>query len=316
MFFDRQRMFHKRDRLRQLRAFCRAARLESITKAAESLGISQPAVSLHVRELENELEAILFDRSGPRISLTHAGKCLYEFAEPLVKGMDSLSVNFMEMLDDQITGHVHMAASHTGISFVLPPYFKRFRDRYPGVTLSVRTCQIHDGLKMLVGDEVEFAFGVGDSYTQDELDFHEVTTYQMVLIGAADHPLVGREAVSPQEAAAWPAIIPTPGTYGRQFADTATRQFGIDVKVAIEVGGWDVIKHYVESGLGIAVVPSLCVTESDRLSVIPIQKTLPYRSYGVFTRRGKFLTPPSRRLIEMLTPSPAHMETSTPGEER
>ena len=199
MFFERQRMFHKRDRLRQLRAFSRAARLESITKAAESLGISQPAVSLHVRELENELEAILFDRSGPRISLTHAGRCLYEFAEPLVKGMDSLSVNFMELLDDQVTGHVHMAASHTGVTLVLPPFFKRFRDRYPGVTLRVRSCQIVDGMKLLFGDEVEFAFGVGDSYAQDELDFHEITTYQMVLIAAKDHPLAGREAVSPHE---------------------------------------------------------------------------------------------------------------------
>ena len=315
MFFDRQRMFHKRDRLRQLRAFCRAARMESITKAAESLGISQPAVSLHVRELENELEAILFDRSGPRISLTHAGRCLYEFAEPLVKGMDSLSVNFMELLDDQVTGHVHMAASHTGVTLVLPPYFKRFRDRYPGVTLRVRSCQIVDGMKLLFGDEVEFAFGVGDSYAQDELDFHEITTYQMVLIAAKDHPLAGREAVSAQEAAAWPAIIPTPGTYGRQFSDTATRQFGIDVKVAIEVGGWDVIKLYVEAGLGIAVVPSLCVADCDSLSVIPLEKSLPSRSYGVFTRRGKFLTPPARRLIEMLTPSLAHRETSASGDD-
>ena len=314
MFFSRQRMFHKRDRLRQLRAFCRAARLGSITKAAESLGISQPAVSLHVRELENELEAILFDRSGPRISLTYAGKCLYEFAEPLVKGMDSLSVNFMEMLDDQITGHVHMAASHTGVSFVLPPYFKRFRDRYPGVTLSVRSCQIYDGVKLLLGDEVEFAFGVGDSYAQEEIDFHSVTTYQMVLIAGADHPLADRESVSPHEAAAWPAIVPTPGSHGRQYSDTATRQYGIDLKVAIEVGGWDTIKHYVVSGLGIAVVPSLCLSETDSLSVIPLQKNLPERSYGVFTRRGKFLTPPARRLVEMLTPSPAHLDAVAVGD--
>ena len=314
MFFDRQRMFHKRDRLRQLRAFCRAARLGSITKAAESLGISQPAVSLHVRELENELEAILFDRSGPRISLTFAGKCLYEFAEPLVKGMDSLSVNFMQMLDDQITGHVYIAASHTGVSFVLPPYFKRFRDRYPGVTLSVRSCQGYDGVKLLLSDDVEFAFGVGDAYAQDELDFHHVATFKMVLIGATDHPLASRESVSPQEAAAWPAIVPTPGSYGRQYADTASRQFGIDVKVAIEVGGWDAIKHYVGSGLGIAIVPSLCISETDRLSIIPLQKSLPNRSYGVYTRRGKFLTPPARRLVEMLTPSPAHLEAVAVGE--
>ena len=73
MAADRQRTYQRRDRLRQLRAFCHAAQLGSITAAAKSLGLTYPAVSLHVRELESEMEAILFDRDGSRIALTPAG---------------------------------------------------------------------------------------------------------------------------------------------------------------------------------------------------------------------------------------------------
>ena len=90
MVVDRKRIYHKRDRLRQLRAFCHAARSQSITRAAAELGITQSAVSMQVRELEHELEAVLFERSGPRISLSPAGEQLFAIAGPLVEAMDGL----------------------------------------------------------------------------------------------------------------------------------------------------------------------------------------------------------------------------------
>ena len=297
-----RRVYHKRDRLRQLRAFCQAARLESITQAAESLGLSQPAVSLHVRELENELEAILFDRSGARIALTPAGRRLYRLAEPLVKGMDDLSTSFLARLDIAISGQVHIAAGPVGAAFVLPPYVKRFRDAYPGIRLRVKNCLLDEGVKLLLDDEVELVLGVHDVYPENTLDYSELLPYDIVMITSLDHPLAGRDTVTLEEAAAWPAIVPPPGTYSRRFGETAAKRFGVDVKAVIEVGGWGPIKRYVESGLGISVVPSICITETDQLSVIPLKKYFPSRSFGVFTRRGKYLAPIARRFLRIIAP--------------
>ena len=302
MAIGRTRVYHKRDRLRQLRAFCNAARLGSITKAAVHLGLSQPAVSLHVRELENELEAVLFDRGGSGIRLTSAGETLYELARPLVKGMDSLSVNFMERIDDTVAGRLQLAASPVGAAFVLPPYVKRFRDRYPEVRLRVRNCRLSEGVKLLLEDEVEFMLGVKDPYPEDTLEYRQFLPYDIVLITAPEHPLAGRDSVSPEEASAWPAIVPAAGTYSRQSGETAAQQFGVDVKAVISVGGWGVIKRFVEAGLGISVVPSIAVSETDRLSIISLKEHFPTRSYGVFTRRGRFLTPPARRLLRLMIP--------------
>ena len=123
-----------------------------------------------------------------------------------------------------------------------------------------------------------------------------------MLITSLDHPLAGRDSVSPEEAAAWPAIVPAPGTYSRRFGETAARQFGVEIKAVIEVGGWGVIKRYVERGFGISIVPSLCVQETDRLSVIPLKKYFPSRSYGVFTRRRKFLASAARRFLRVIAP--------------
>ena len=302
MFIDRQRVYHKRDRVRQLRAFCHAARLGSITQAAVHLGLSQPAVSLHVRELENELQAVLFDRGASGIQLTSAGETLYELARPLVQGMDSLSVDFMESIDDNVSGRLQLAASVAGASVVLPPFIREFRDRYPGVRLRVRNCLLSEGVKLLLDDEVEFVLGVKDPYPEDTLEYRQILPYDIVLITSLDHPLAGRESVSPEEASAWPAIVPAPGSYSRQFGETAARQFGFDVTAVIRVGGWGVIKRYVEQGLGISVVPSISIQGTDRLSVIPLKEHFPTRSFGVFTRRGKFLTPPARRLLRLMIP--------------
>ena len=302
MTIDQGRAYHKRDRLRQLRAFCHAARLGSITQAAMHLGLSQPAVSLHVRELENELQAVLFDRGDSGIRLTSAGETLYDLARNLVKGMDSLSTDFMERIDDTASARLQVAASVAGASVVLPPFIRKFRDENPGVRLRVRNCLLSEGVKLLLDDEVEFVLGVKDPYPEESLEYRQILPYDVVLITSLEHPLAGRESVSPEEASAWPAIVAPPGTYSRQFGETAVRQLGFDVKTVIRVGGWGVIKRYVEQGLGISVVPSISIQGTERISVIPLKEYFPTRSFGVFTRRGKFLTLPARRLLRLMIP--------------
>ena len=302
MAVDRKRIYHKRDRLRQLRAFCHAARLSSITQAADSLGVSQPSVSIHVRELENELETVLFDRSSSGVALTRAGKRFFKLAEPLVQGMDELSGTLTERSDDATPDRIQLAASAVGAACVLPPYVRRFRDSCPEVLLEVKNCIQRQGLELLLDDEVEFVLGVKEPQPEDSLEFRQILPYEIVLITSVDHPLAGRKTVSPEEAGAWPAIVPAAGTYSRQFGDTAARQFGVDVKAVIEVGGWGVIKRYVEYGLGISVVPSISILESDRVAVIPLREYFPTRSYGVFTRRGRYLTPPAMQFLRLMIP--------------
>lgn len=302
MAVDRQRVYQRRDRLRQLRAFCHAAQLGSITAAAESLGLTYPAVSLHVRELEHEMEAILFDRDGSRIALTPAGEHLYELAKPLVQGMDGLPKSLMDQTEHRVSGHLQLAASVAGAANVLPQYIKRFREQHPGVRLHVRNCPLSEGMKLLLDGEVEFVLGAREPYSHEALEYREIQSYDIVLITSLDHPLAGRETVTPEELAALPVIVSPAGTYSRQFGESAARQFGVGVKVVVEVGGWGVIKRYVENGFGISIVPSISLHETDRLSVTPLREFFPSRSYGVFTRRGKRLTPPALRLLRLMIP--------------
>ena len=302
MAVDRKRIYHKRNRLRQLRAFCHAARLSSITQAAESLGVTQPAVSVHIRELENELEILLFDRSSAGIALTRPGKRFLELTEPLVRRIDELSVTLMEWVDGAAVDRIQLATTAVGAACVLPPYVKRFRDSCPHIPLQVRNCLLQEGLNLLLDDEVEFMLGAEDPDPDHSLEFRQILRYSIVLITSIDHPLAGRRTVSAEEVSAWPAIVPPAGTYSRQFGETAAWQHGVNIKEAIEVGGWGVIKRYVECGLGVSVVPSISILESDRVAVIPLKEYIPTRSYGVFTRRGQYLTPPVLRFLRLMIP--------------
>ena len=155
---------------------------------------------------------------------------------------------------------------------------------------------------ILSAGELDIVLGAREPLEGCALEYHEMLRYDIVLITSPDHPLAGRETVIPKEAAEWPAIVPPAGSYSRQFGETAAREFGIDVKAMLEVGGWGVIKRYVERGIGICVVPSICMHETDEVAVIRFEGHFRARSFGVYTRRGKALSAPARALLGLLIP--------------
>ena len=302
MAVRRQRIYHKRDRLRQLRAFCHAARFESISRSAEHLALTQPAVSLQVRELERELQAVLFERIGSRDALTPAGKRLYQLAMPLVETMDGLPDTLVGELGDSILGELRIAAGPGAVAFVLPRYIRRFRDQNPRVRLIVSTHRVGDALKLLSANEVDLAVGAERFGSEDSV-YYPAFSYELVLITALDHPLAGRQSVEPHEAAGYPAVVPHVGTYARKFGEALARQLGVELNIAVETRGWGVLQSYVEVGLGISVVPDFCVRESARLSVIPLREYTEPQSFGFFARRGHRLPPAAARLIEIVDPN-------------
>ena len=304
MAVSRRRIYHKRERLKQLRAFHHSANLNSMTQAAERLGLSQPAVSLHVRELEHELETALFDRSGPHIALTEAGEILYELVSPLVEGVDDLFINFAEELRDNPSGDIALGASHGAAAYVLPPLLKSFRDLYPGIRLHVRRCAVRDGFRLLLAGDIEFLTGPRESFpgksVEDKIAYHPMFHYDLVLITSPDHSLAGRESPTREEIADSPMIVPSAGTYSTRSGESAIREFNLEPNVAIEAGGWSTVKRYVEAGLGIAMIPSICVTAKDSLSVNFLRQHFKRASYGMYLRTDKSLSPIAERFVEFM----------------
>jgi DNA-binding transcriptional LysR family regulator len=289
------------NRLRQLRAFCQAAQTGSISKAAERLCVSQPSVSLLIKALEKDLGVLLFDRRGPRIDLTAAGQVLLETSLPLVEGMDHLPEVFAARLGEVGQGALDLAAGESTILYLLPDYVKRFSERYPNVKLHMHNVTGRDGLKMLRAGEVDFAVGSMID-VPDDMSYHPIFTYEPMLITSLDHPLAHRKKVTLEEVAPCGLILPPRHLSTWQIVDLVFHQHGLSYQVVLEAGGWEVIKKFVELGMGVSIVTSICLTGEEKLAAIPLSEYFPRRTYGVVMRKGKFLSPQACSFLELMDP--------------
>src|SRR3569623_2262957 len=153
------RFAYKADRLKPLRAVCQTARLGSVSRAAEALYVSQPAITLQLQALERELGVKLLERSGRRLVPTRAGDALYAMARPQVEGIDGLDGAFQEQLRGRDAGELDVAAGSSTILYLLPGIVDAFRQRQPGVRLRLHNVTGASGLDLLRSEAVDLAVG-------------------------------------------------------------------------------------------------------------------------------------------------------------
>ena len=304
-----QRLYKRYDYLKLLRTYCHAARLRSMSRAAEHLGSNQPAVSQRVRALEKELGVTLFKRRGPRISLSREGERLYAYAMPLVEGVDRLPATFAERHYGAAGNLLNIGAGQTSAAYLLPEYVEQFRQSCPGVRIEIRTGTGEQRLRWLRDFEVDIVVA-GVDVVPSGVDFHPVLDSKLVLITAEDHALAGRDSVALEEVAAYPFVGHSATLHASHLFETMLRLQGVAPDVVVEVDGWSMIANYVAAGVGISFVPDLCLTPHDRLWKITLDNAVAMRRYGVITRCDGMLATVARRFVEIMAsvPPDAHDE--------
>ncbi|AKH19470.1 LysR family transcriptional regulator [Sedimenticola thiotaurini] len=293
-------IYYKQNRLKQLRAFCHAARTGSISEAADKVFLSQPTVSLQIQALERELETVLFERRGPKIRLTPEGKILFKLAQPLVEGMDKLQETFIAQQGLLESGDLNIAAGESTILYVLPEPLKQFMEQHPKIRVKLHNVTGgRDGLSRLRADEADFAVG-SMLEVPDDIIYKPLVTYSPELIVPIGHPLAEIETITLKDIAPYGLILPPPSLTTWRMVDLVFRQHELKFKTGLEAGGWEVIKKYVELGMGISIVTDVCLTGEERLIKIPLNEYFPKRTYGIVLRRGKYLSPQAKRFIDMM----------------
>jgi DNA-binding transcriptional LysR family regulator len=297
------RFSYKGDRLKPLRAFCQTARLGSVSRAAEALFVSQPAVTQQLQALEREMGARLFERSGRRLVPTREGETLYELARPLVEGIDGLGGAFRERLRGLDAGELHVAAGSSTILYLLPRIVEAFRAAQPDVRLILHNVTGAGGLDLLRSDQVDLAVGSMLDVPAD-LDYAPVYRFDPMLIAPPDHPLARKRELDLQDLSPYGLILPPQRLTTYRLVDLVFQQNRVPYTVALEVGGWEVIKQYVAMGLGISIVTAICLGEADRgrLATRSLARWFPMRSYGVVMRKGKYLSPQARAFVDLIKP--------------
>ncbi len=293
--------YYKQNHLKKLRAFCETAKLGSMTRAAEALYASQPTISLQIHALEEEMQTTLFERNGPRLSLTTEGSILYDLCLPHVQGIERLKETFDAHCGNLTAGELSVAAGESTILYVLPQPVGRFSRQYPGIKLRLANETGRNGMEMLRTDSVDFAVGSMLEVPED-LDYDPIVTYNPVVIAPLEHPLAHMEPITLADIGKYGLILPPRHLSTWHIVKMVFAQHNVNFQVTLEAGGWEVIKRYVSLGQGISIVTDVCITAADRerMSVIPVDQYFPKRSYGIVTRKGKFLSAPAQRFIEIM----------------
>jgi DNA-binding transcriptional LysR family regulator len=233
--------------------------------------------------------------------LTPEGEILYRLAAPLVEGMDTLKESFAAHYGQLEEGELNIAAGESTILYILPEPIKQFAELYPKIKLKLHNVTGRDGLAMLRANEADFAVGSMLEVPED-IVYRSTIAYDPMLITALDHPLASKQKIRLEEISPYGLILPPRHLSTWRMVDLVFNQHNIPYHVSLEAGGWEVIKKYVELGLGISIVTEVCLGENDRVAKIPLGHYFPTRSYGVVMRKGKFLSPQAKRFIEMMDP--------------
>ncbi len=294
-----KKSYYKNNRLKQMRAFCEVVRTGSITLAAQKMFLSQPSVTLQIQAMERELGVTVFERRGPVLKLTPDGEALYALAKPLVDGIDSLEENFAAQHGKLDSGELNICAGESTILYILPEAVRRFVSAYPRIQLKIHNETGRDGLKMLRADEVDLVVG-SMMDVPDDITYQPVVTYDPALIVPLDHPLAGKTNATLEDISQYGMILPPRHLSTWRMVKYVFQQHNLTFSVTLEAGGWEVIKKYVELGMGISIVTDICLTGNEKLVRIPLNQYFPQRGYGLVLRKGRFLSPQARRFVEIL----------------
>ena len=238
------RYYYKGNRHKQLRAFVSIVKLGTLTRAAEALFLSQPTVTLQLQALERELGVPLLERRRRRINLTDAGEALYELARPLVEGWDNLDRDFQARVKGLTAGRLTIAAGASTIQYLLPELVRRYREAFPAVHLQLANVTGRDGLALLRADEADFAIGSMLDVPND-IAWAPLRHFDPMLITPLDHPLAHKADIALEDLSPYGLILPPQRLSTYRLVDLVFQQRQVPYQVAIEVGGWEVIKEYV-----------------------------------------------------------------------
>jgi DNA-binding transcriptional LysR family regulator len=238
--------------LNQLRAFFFAAREKSITKAAETLCITQPAVTMQIKSLEQAIEAKLFRKYGKDFQLTEAGNVLFRYAEKIFGIVQEMEYS-LERYADLTQGSLTLGTTRSFARHLMPGLLSCFQERFPGVKVSLKvgsSQEIADGLTAF-----KYDLGIiGRLSHGSKLKVVPYTKEEFCLVTSPQHRFAKKGEVSLQELQNEPIIIREKGSGSRYAILSLLRSHGINPSVLVEAGSVEFIKEYVIKGQGISIL--------------------------------------------------------------
>lgn len=288
--------------LRQFQVFVAVAQAKSFRRAAETLHLSQPALSQHVKELEEELGARLFDRLGRTVLLTEAGRLLEEHALRVFATIAGAREAIGELLGLK-RGSLLIGGSTTPGIYVLPGLIAAFQARYPGIQVALRIANSRVIEERIRANELDLGVVGGHVLGPGERCLTAGLLDELVLIVPPTHPWARRGSVPPGRLIDERLLMREEGSATRQVTERILRQGGVRFRVAMELDHTEAIKQAAMAGLGVAFVSVHAVRgelAAGRLRALRLRGLPLRRHFHVIHHEARALAPAARAFVELL----------------
>lgn len=286
--------------LRQLRAFAAIYQLRKLSAAAEQLHVTQSAVSVLLRQIEEGLGARLFDRTTRSLQPTQAAREAIVVAERILRDVDSLGAGLRD-LSGLRRGRVCVAVTPTLAEILLPRVVRKFTALHPEIQLLVDDCAPDQFVSRVIGEHVDFGIGTPERAGAD-VDTRTLLRDHLSLVCLRDHPLASRKTVRWSDLAGHPVITVRPGYGIRPLIDVTAANAGVALDVAHEVSFLSTALWMTAAGLGASIMPSAFAAWSSEPDLVAKTLTVPLvsRDISVVTKRGRSLSPACEGFIGVM----------------
>ena len=277
--------------IQQMESLVNLAEERSFSRAAQKMYLTQPSLTKHIKNLEEEIGERVAERRNTGVTLTPEGKILYECAKRMFRQIDDAGEKISRIRESE-SGSIYVAASSIPATYILPRVLKAFKDNHSGIQCHVRASDSDSALGMILDDEAEMGF-VGREIVHRQLNTIPLWKDRLVLVIPASHRWHGREKVSPDEVSKEPFVSRERGSATRKVLEEYLRKnTNLDLSgfnIVCELGSSEAIKEAVLDGLGVSIISIHAIKreiESGLLLEIPIEGCSIERNFYMIYKIG------------------------------
>lgn len=252
----------------QLRAFDAVARTGGFSRAGHELGLSQPAVTIQVRSLEQQFGVQLFRRLGRQVELTELGQRLYGHTRRLF-GIEAEARELLQSGQELLSGEIAIAADGP---YAVMGLLSRFQSRHPDVRVQLRLRNSQDCLAELMAQRVDLALAA-EVPPSPHLQLVSYLQQPLVLLLPSGHPWAGRTDLTVEHLSGVGMVMREPQSNTRRMFEALLQRRQVKVRIALELDSREAVREAVASGLGVAAVLKNEIGADPRLRVVPLERS-------------------------------------------
>lgn len=287
--------------LKNIKTFLRVAELGSLTKAAMELGYSQSTITVQIKQLENELGFLLFDRIGKNISLTSQGNEFVTYANKFIH-LEAEALRLFAK-DSAVTGTLRIGVPESLLVWKMPSVLLEYHKQYPDVNVEITVTNSYDGYRLLKENRIDVLYLLDDLAGRKDYKKIIIDSVESSFVTYSDNPLCNERQISLADLAKEALVLPERHAIYRRYLDMEAARFNVDLTPILEIDNIEAILRLLKIKMGTSFIPNFVAQEhinSGALSILDVDVPACRLWCQIVFHKNKFISPPIEAFILLL----------------